>query len=389
VKEKTGKPVRITVDGIDMGDAPWTGEVEAGQHEIGARGTGLVATPQKVAVERGKTQDIEVIASSSSASVKIGTSDAKGLIYIDDKLVGEGSFISEIPAGTHKLKITREGYDPFEEEIVVKDKEPLARTVTLKLSAAITTGPVQESERLEGLYGGFGLVGFLTPGGTGNSIERQCDAKGPSVPLASCDAPGGLGGGLGGFIGYHWDPVGVEAYFAGHYDQRTLKNDWNAANTDPGIGPDPARLEEFNLRRAGGMGLARVRLTWQSKKVRVSVVGGAGVSYRVMMLERVTTAKDGSGARDAFSSDNPSYVSPVVMLEPTVMYRVSPGVAVSLGVQMFFETPSSFMNGRENPKTTPERGHTLGLRSLTTPSYELASDVQVFVGPVLGMMFGP
>ena len=389
VKEKSGKPIRVTVDGVDMGEAPWTGEVEAGQHEIGARATGLAAMPEKVNVERGKTHEVELVASASTASVKIGTSDAKGLIYVDDKLVGEGTFIGELPAGTHKLKITREGYDPFEEELVVKEKEPLARTVTLNLSSEISTGPVQETERLEGIYGGFGLLGMFTPGGTGNSIERQCETKNQYPPLASCEAPDGFGGGLGGFVGYHWDPVGIELYLAGHYDQRTLKNDWNAAVTDPGIGPDPARLEEFNLRRVGGMALARVRLTWQSRKIRLGFAAGAGVSYRVMVLERLTTAKDGSGMRDGFVSDSPSYVSPVIALEPTVMYRITKGMAVSLGVQMFLETPSSFMNGRETPRTTPERNHSLGLRSLTTPSYELASNVQIFVGPVIGMMFGP
>ncbi|HVJ92253.1 MAG TPA: PEGA domain-containing protein, partial [Labilithrix sp.] len=120
VKEKNGKAVRVLLDGVDMGDAPWSGEVEAGQHEVGLRATGLTAIPQKLTVERGKTQEVELVASSSSAPLKIGTSDAKGLIYIDGKLVGEGSFIGEVPAGTHKLKITREGYDPFEEDIVVK-----------------------------------------------------------------------------------------------------------------------------------------------------------------------------------------------------------------------------------------------------------------------------
>jgi hypothetical protein len=389
VKEQTGKAIRVIVDGVDMGAAPWTGDVDAGQHEISARAAGLSATPQKVLVERGKTQEVELVASSQSASVKIGTSDGKGLIYLDGRLVSEGSFIGEIPAGTHKLKITREGYDPFEEDLVVKDKEALARTVTLNLSSTITTGEAQEVERLEGLYGGFGFVGLLTPGGTGSSIERQCDAKDAKSPLASCDAPGGAGGGLSGFVGYHWDPVGIELYLAAHYDQRTLKNDWNAANTDPGIGPDPARLEEFNLRRAGGMGLARVRLTWQSKKLRFGFTAGAGISYRVMFLERLTTAKDNPVVRDLFVSDSPSYVSPVIAVEPTIMYRITPGVAVSLGVQMFLEAPASFLNDRENPKTQPERTHSLGLRSLTTPSYELASNVQVFVGPVLGMMFGP
>jgi hypothetical protein len=387
VKEKTGKTIRVLLDGVDMGPAPWTGEVEAGPHEVGARATGLAATPQKITAERGKTQEIELVASSQSASVKIGTSDGKGLIHIDGQLVSEGNFIGEIPAGTHKLKITREGYDPFEEDLVVKDKEPLARTVTLKLSSTITTGAASEDERVEGLYGGFGLAPLFMPGGTNSSIEKGCDSK--RAPLLACDAPGGLGGGLGGFIGYHWNPVGIELYVAGTYDQRTLTNDWGAANTDPGIGVDPPRLEEFNLRRAGAMGLARVRLNFQSKHVRFSFVVGAGVAYRVMFLERLTTAKDNPAVRDIFVSDSPSYIAPVIALEPTVMYRITPGVAVSLGFQALFETPSSPLNGGETPVTQRERTHSLGLRSLTTPPYELASNVQMYMGPVVGMMFGP
>jgi hypothetical protein len=387
VREKTGKAVRVTVDGVDVGPAPWTGEVDPGQHEIGLRAVGLAAAPQKVNVERGKTQDVELVASSSSASVKLATSDAKGLIYVDDKLVGEGSFIGDLPAGPHHVKITRAGYDPFEEDIVVKDKEPLARTITLNLSSAISTGPVQETEQLGGIYGGFGIIGFLTPGGTGDSISNQCDSK--PATLASCDASSGMGAGLGGFIGYHWDPVGVELYVAGHYDERSMTNDWNAASTDPGIGPDPARHEEFKLHRAGGMGVARIRTTWQSKKIRFTVAAGAGISYRVMVLDRVTTLKEDPRLRDAFGSSTPSYVSPVVTLEPTIAYRLTRGTALTLGVQLLLETPSSFLNGKENPRTDAERNHSLGPRGLSTPSYQLASDAQIFVGPVIGMMFGP
>lgn len=322
----------------------------------------------------------------ASYSVKIGTSDAKGLIYLDGQLVGEGSYIGNVTAGTHKLKVTREGYEPFEEDLVVK--EPISRTVTLMLSSKITTGQAEETERLEGLYGGFGLIGFLTPGGTGSSMQKTCEDKKPAA-LASCDAGSGMGAGIGGFVGYSWDPVGIEVYVAGHYDERTLKNDWNATSLDPGLGPDPARLEDFKVHRAGGMGLARVRVGWHNKRLRLDMIGGAGVAYRVMIMERVTTAKDNPVIRDAFASEGVSYLSPVIALEPTVMYRITPGIAVSLGFQMFFETPSSFMNGNETPTTTRERNHSLGPRSLTTPPYELASGVQFFMGPVLGMVFGP
>jgi hypothetical protein len=323
-----------------------------------------------------------------SAPVRIATSDGKGVIYLDGKVVGEGTFVGEIPAGPHQLRITREGYDPFEETIDIKPKDPFGRTVTLKISSKIETGPVQDVERLEGLYGGFTLLAMFTPGGTDSVIERDCDDKGRVPTLASCEAPSGFGGGLGGFIGYHWDPVGIELFLAGQYDQRTLKNDVLAANTDPGFGPDPARLEEFNLRRSAGLGAARVRLTLQQKKFRFSFAAGAGISRRTIFLERRTAAKGGPET-DVLVADGEGYWSPLVSFEPSVMFRMTPGVALAAGAQIFLDAPATFLNGEKNPRTQPEGNHSLGLRSLSAPSYELAANMQVFIGPFIGMMFGP
>jgi hypothetical protein len=324
----------------------------------------------------------------AGAPVRITTSDGKGLIHIDGKLVGEGSFVGEIPAGAHQLKITREGYDPFEEAIVVKEKEPFGRTVTLKISSKIETGPVQEVERLEGVYGGFTLLAMFTPGGTNSVIEQDCDDKGRLPTLVSCEAPSGFGGGIGGFIGYHWDPVGIELFLAGQYDQRTLTNEVAAASTDPGFGPDPARSESFNLRRSAGLGAARVRWTIQTKKIRFSFAAGAGVSRRTLFLERRTAAKD-DGQVDVFVADGEGYWSPLVSFEPSVMYRATPTFALALGAQIFLDAPATFLNGDRNPRTQPAGNRSLGLRSLSTPSYELAANMQVFIGPFIGMMFGP
>ena len=390
VKEQSGKAVRILVDGVDMGEAPWSGELDPGQHEIGARATGLVAAPQRITIERGKTEEITLTASSSSAPVKIGTSDGKGLIYLDGKLVGEGSFATDIPAGPHKLHITRDGYDPFDEDVTVKDKEPYSRTITLKISSAITTGPVaKDIERLEGVYGGISLLAMFTPRGTRSSIQTDCDSQSKVSTLASCSTPSGFGGGIGGYVGYSWDPVGLELFAAIQYDQRTLKNDWNAASTDPGFGPDPARYESFNLRRIGGMLVPRIRGQWTFNKIRVALAAGAGIDYRAMHLERTTTSKTPPVQHDTYSSNTLGYWSPVVSIEPSIGYRLSKGLTLQVGAQVFFDAPATFLNGKNDPKTNPESTHALGLRGLATPAYTLATDLQVFVGPFLGLQFGP
>lgn len=392
VKEKTGKPIRVLVDGVDMGDAPWSGEVEAGPHDVSGKSGALMAAPEKVTVERGKTREVELSASSTVATLKLNTSDGKGLIYLDGKLVGEGTFTSDIPAGTHALKVTRDGYDPFEEQIELKDKETLARSITLKLSSKIETGAVQkEGQRLEGIYGGFGLLMTFLPGGMGSSMQKTCEDAKPPRELGSCDGEGGaIGGGLNGFIGYHWDPVGVELFAGAQYDQSSPTMNWNASSNDPGIGPDPARKEEFNIHRIGGFGIMRVRLTFQGEKLRFSVAGGVGLSYRAMILTRDTTS--GTEGRDVLVTDSDGYLSPVLNLEPSIQYRLGKTTAVALGLSMLVESPRAF---DQIPTSKSENGHVLSNgeklppSGLTTPAYQMATGTQVFIGPFIGMMFGP
>ena len=388
VKEKSGKAIRVLVDGVDMGDAPWSGEVEAGPHDVSGRAGVLLAAPEKVTVERGKTREVELAASTTTAMLKVSTSDGKGLVYLDGKLVGEGTFASEIPAGSHQLRITRDGYDPFEEQFDLKDKETLARSITLKLSSKIETGEVVKDKRaLEGIYGGFGLLLTLSPGGMGHAMQNTCASPPPSGELSGCSGEGSaIGGGLDFFVGYHWDPVGVELYGGVQYDQSTPTLTWGPSSTDPGIGPDPARTEEFAVRRAGGFAILRIRYTVQSEKLRFSVAGGVGLSYRSMFMTRDTTATDNPTFREAYVPDAQTYLSPVISLEPSIQYRLSPKVAVALGMSLLVERPETF----DQVPTTPQaKGNRLGPSGLTTPQYELATGTQVMIGPFIGMMFGP
>ncbi|MBX3185903.1 MAG: PEGA domain-containing protein [Labilithrix sp.] len=388
VREKNDKPIRVLVDGVDMGDAPWSGEVEAGAHDVGGRGGALVAAPEKVTVERGKTREVELVASSSSATLKISTNDGKGLVYIDGKLVGEGTFSADVPAGQHTIKITREGYDPFEETIDLKDKETLSRSVTLTLVSKIETGPLQKEARpLEGLYGGFGLMPVFQPGGASSSMQRSCESATKPAELSACDSGwGGAGGGLNGFIGYHWDPVGIELFGGGQYDHSGNTLSWAASSVDPGIGPDPARTEAFDLHRIGAFGAARIRVTFQGEKLRFTFAAGVGLAFKAMILTRESQVIANSAIRNVHVPDGQSYLSPLVSLEPTMHYRLGPHTSVGLGLAILIESPNSF----NQIPTTPQDGSLrLGPSGHTTPPYEMARGPQVFVGPTIGMMFGP
>lgn len=320
---------------------------------------------------------------------KISTTDGKGTIYIDGAQVGEGTYVGELTPGIHQLRITRPGYDNLEENITVAEGAAVNKNYTLTLNQVITTNNVvEEVDRPEGIYGGFVLQGFLTPGGTGNTIDSACDRKSETPTLTSCDTGGGLGTGIGGFLGYHFDPVGIELFLSGAYDVRKDTLSWANAPTATagGVQSNPARDEEYTFRRAGGMLLARIRITKQWQKIRLTLPLGAGVAYRIMSVNRLARAKD-TGAADSFTPDSVSYFSPAIQIEPSVGYRITKGIAVTLGFQFSIEAAGGFHS--DNPVSAGSQTHRLGVAGLSSPPLTLASNSQIFIGPTLGMMFGP
>ena len=233
--------MNVFVDGVDRGPAPWSGEVEAGQHEVIVRGTGLVSAPERIAVDRGKSDEVVLEAAASTATLKVSVDEGKGVIYLDGKVVGEGSFAAEIPSGKHTLEVSREGYDRFSDEIVLGPKETLSRTVTLHLKNEVLTGPVEKDQRLlEGFYGGVGLVGRSCRG-NGSTIQQTWAAA--RARRSSCSSPtSNLGGGLSFYAGYHWNPVGVEPRSAA-IRPVDARRDVPRRVARSGPGPDPARTE--------------------------------------------------------------------------------------------------------------------------------------------------
>jgi hypothetical protein len=386
VREKTAQAVRVLVDGLDVGPAPWSGEVQPGPHEIAVRGAGLYAAPQKVDVAKGQKQELELVAFAATARLEVKTSDSKGIIFVDGKPVAEGSFRGDVPAGPHVVEVKREGFDPFTKQIDLADKQTYAETVTLKRPGGDVVGPATEGERLlQGIYGGFGVTGVYTVSGLGTELETRCTALG----AVTCETPSSYGGGAFGYVGYTWNPVGFEMMLGGLFDGTAQRATFDGTTTS-GQNPllsTPARNERFTLLRFGGLGAIRVRATMQNAHVRGSIAAGLGLSYKMMEMERKATSADGSKLTDVFIPDGKGYLSPAITIDASVQWRLTSTTSLALGILVWAE------NAGTGTKTAADPNRRMGGDNtavpIATPEYHLATDAQVFLGPYLGMQFGP
>jgi PEGA domain len=386
VKEKSGQVVRVLVDGADVGAAPIDLEVAPGPHEVVLRSSTLSSPAQQVTIAKGGTLQVELAAVAASAHLDITTSDRKGIIFLDAKPVAEGAYSGDVAPGAHLIAVTREGYERYEKTIELADKQSLSESVTLKLPEAKTSGPAVEERTYDGVYGGLGFQALFEPfGGEGNEIDTNCS----QLEASSCSTSPPVGGGLMGWFGYAWHPVGVEAFLAGEYDQSAPSATFVGATTplENPLAVGEPRVEQFGFLRFGGTGAIRARVSAQTDLLRVSLAAGFGLSIKDMLLERQTQSNSGNTNAYVDKSGH-TYVSPAISADLAVSLRATHSIAIALGVALLLE------NAGSNLTSNPSSNQILGGGAappvpLPTPAYHFASGAQTFIGPYLGLQFGP
>jgi hypothetical protein len=384
------EPLRVIIDGLDLGATPWEGDLPAGPHEITGRSSTQTATAQTVNVGVGDKLQIDLVTAATAAHLQVQTNDGKGRIYVDGVQKGEGAFQGDLGPGVHALVVEREGYQRYEKTMTLAERETWAETVTLKPAEATTADVAAPERAFEGTYGGFGFTGLFGVGGMGTDLDTGCSGLGAT----SCSTGQPTGGGAFGYVGWTWNPVGFEVFLAGRGD--TLQE--TAHFTDQGSNAisslaTPPRDEKFTTVRVGGMGALRVRASVQTRLIRGTIAGGVGLAYNQLFMERDTTTTDGTDRKDAFSPTKLKglgYLSPAITLEGAVQLRVTPTLAVSLGMEVWADNAGSGSNTTTAPD--PKRVVVAPNQTpsqLATPSYHLATGPQVFLGPFLGLQFGP
>jgi hypothetical protein len=122
----TGAPAAtILMDGTDMGPAPFKGAVPVGRHTFTAHAFGYVDANQTSDV--GYKDQITIVLNMTTerheGRVRIDANPSGSIIEIDGKPVGSTHWEGTLPTGGHQLIVKKAGYEPFSQEISLKDDQ--------------------------------------------------------------------------------------------------------------------------------------------------------------------------------------------------------------------------------------------------------------------------
>jgi hypothetical protein len=116
----------IYIDGVDVGPAPYTGEVTAGHHSVEARATGYTTVGQPFDVGYKETANVTLSLALVRHEGRLRITAPDGAeIAIDSRKVGSGTWEGVVSStGSHEVVVTKPGFQTFATEVTVAEDKP-------------------------------------------------------------------------------------------------------------------------------------------------------------------------------------------------------------------------------------------------------------------------
>ncbi len=387
VREKQGLAVRVLIDGVDRGAAPLTLDLPLGSYEVSGLASTLAAPPKQVTLDPNAPTEVLIEAVPAMARIEVRTSDGQGSILIDGRPVGQGSFDGDLAVGEHVLTVERDGFEPYTKTLRLGHGQVVVESVTLERRADATVEAGGEAHRVrDGIYGGVQLGLAFMPSGSDNTIDTGCS----TIGATSCESSNPWGALVQGYVGYALEPLGFELLVGVLGDKATPQAHFDGEHGSS-INPlvaQPARDEKFEIYRAGILSAVRVRGNLEFEWLRLYGAMGAGFSWKKMGLMRTVTTTDGTDAKNEFAPEMVSYWSPGVTLDIGAYLPIGESTGLTVGAWFWAET------ARNDARTEAETKRVIVSddappRPLATPQYDLANGDQIYIGPYVGIQFGP
>jgi hypothetical protein len=321
------------------------------------------------------------------AELNVRDQSEQANIFVDDELVGTGTFQGKVAPGRHRLRVVRPGYQTLETVIDVRPGQVHTESVALRpaVSAEVASTTFAPTADADGLYGGVALLAAFQPNGSGTTLADACDTTGAT----HCTAGSVKGGGLSGYIGWMFTPLGLELALlvSGDVVEPVASFDGvTGSDINPNLAA-PARDEQFTIARAGGGVTLRARFEYSLSKFRFSAAAGPGLAYRYLVLSRKTESALGYSGEVADSGS--SYVSPMLSVELAAQWRFSRTAALALGVATWFEHAGDGVKSEARDNAVLLGADGASPLPQATPEYDMANGTQWYIGPFVGLGFGP
>jgi hypothetical protein len=323
---------------------------------------------------------------SAACEIAVRTTEGAGNISIDGELRGEGDFKGWFSPGSHTIRVERVGFEPFEKTVTCAAGDVYIESVLLKPSVGLAAAPSdlpEHSSSADGLYGGVQLIGAFQPSGSGSTLQDACDTTGAT----SCSGGSVTGGGIHGYVGWMLDPLGLEVamFAAGDVVSPSATFDGETGSEINPILASPARREDFTIGRFGGGAALRARVFTQVSRFRFAFALGPGLAYRYVVMKRDTEAEGGLSGEVADTGTG--YLSALLSMELSAQLMLGKTTALSLGVISWLEHAGSDVESEARQEAVLLGGERPVRQA--TPEYDMASGTQWFLGPFVGLAFGP
>jgi len=116
----------VIIDGVDMGRAPFKGELAAGRHTIEARAPGFVSAQQTAEVQHKENLDLHLALSTErhAGKLRIVTTPPGASIEIDGHVEGSSVWQGIVTSGGgHQVVVKKAGFKPYTTEVFMKDDD--------------------------------------------------------------------------------------------------------------------------------------------------------------------------------------------------------------------------------------------------------------------------
>jgi outer membrane receptor protein involved in Fe transport len=139
VGEPRGAEIRVDDEGEVLGTVPASIPLVPGAHTLIVSAPGRQTTRYPIVVEPRATTRIEVDLPLETGSLVVDAEERGALIELDGQAVGfTPAVLPSVPSGAHTVRISRQGFRTYEENIEIRPNERTTIVARLRLSQEVT-----------------------------------------------------------------------------------------------------------------------------------------------------------------------------------------------------------------------------------------------------------